>query len=85
MDILRDTELIPKQSIKDHNWNTATNFEHDKISQLTMYIALEATCSRKVVTRMEMYSKNIQQLGPRYLYYLCRFLKEGKQNLIMKA
>ena len=34
---------------------------------------------------METYSKNIQQLGPRYLYYLCRFLKEDKQNLIMKA
>jgi len=52
MDISHATELIPEQTIKYDEWNTAENYEHDKIAQLTMHIALEAICSLKVVTRM---------------------------------
>jgi len=61
MNILTDTELIPEQSIKDYDWIREEAHKNDKIAQLTMHIALEAICARKVVTRMEMYSKNIQQ------------------------
>ena len=52
MDILADTEIIPEPMIKDHDLIREEVHELDKIAQITIRIALEATCSRKVIAHM---------------------------------